>query len=119
MLPLPVDVGEALADYVRYGRPRCATRRLFVILHVPSPVWSRKAPSSRWSSGPASGWYRRVRTHRLRHALACDLLRHGASLAEVGQVLRHSDERTTAIYAKVDQDALGDLARSCPAGAAL
>jgi site-specific recombinase XerD len=57
--------------------------------------------------------------HRLRHALACDLLRHGASLTEVGQVLRHSDERTTAIYAKVDQDALRDLARPCPAGGAL
>jgi site-specific recombinase XerD len=56
--------------------------------------------------------------HRLRHALACDLLRRGASLTEVGQLLRHSDERTTALYAKVDQDALRALARPCPAAGA-
>ncbi len=119
VLPVPVDVGEALADYVRYGRPRCVTRRLFVTLRAPFTglatgsvfaVVQRACPPA---GVPPFG------PHRLRHALACDLLRHGASLTEVGQVLRHSDERTTAIYAKVDQDALRDLARPCPAGGAL
>jgi site-specific recombinase XerD len=57
--------------------------------------------------------------HRLRHAVACDLLRRGASLAEVGQLLRHKDERTTAIYAKVDLNALRGLARPCPPAGAL
>jgi integrase/recombinase XerD len=56
----------------------------------------------------------RFGAHRLRHAVACDLLRKGASLTEVGQVLRHRDERTTAIYAKVDVAALRGLARPCP-----
>jgi integrase/recombinase XerD len=120
VLPLPVDVGEALADYVRYGRPRCVTRQLFVILHAPFT-----------GLGPKGSVFAVLRRacqrvgitgfgpHRLRHALACDLLRHGASLAEVGQVLRHSDQSTTAIYAKIDQDALRNLARPCPAGGAL
>jgi site-specific recombinase XerD len=120
VLPLPVDVGEALADYVRYGRPRCATRRLFVILHAPftglgpkGSVFAVVARACRRAGIAGFG------PHRLRHALACDLLRHGASLAEVAQVLRHGDNRTTSIYAKVDQDALAGLARPCPAGAAL
>ena len=120
VLPLPVDVGEALADYVQYGRPRCVTRGLFVILHAPftglgpkGSVFAVVQRACRRAGVTGFG------PPRLRHALACDLLRHGASLAEVGQVLRHGDDRTTAIYAKVDQDALHDLARSCPAGAAL
>lgn len=99
VLPVPVEVGEAVADYVQYGRPRCATRRLFVTLRAPftglatgsvfAVVTRACLPAGVTPFGP----------HRLRHALACDLLRQGASLAEVGQVLRHSDERTTAIYA--------------------
>lgn len=120
VLPLPVEVGEALADYVRYGRPRCAIRTLFVILHAPftglAPKGSVFAVVQRACQRAGIAPFG---PHRLRHALACDLLRHGASLAEVGQVLRHSDDRTTAIYAKVDQDRLADLARPCPAGAAL
>jgi len=119
VLPLPVEVGEAVADYVRYGRPRCCpTRRLFVSVRAPftglanGSVFAVVARACRRAGIAPFG------PHRLRHALACDLLRHGASLAEVGQVLRHSDERTTAVYAKVDQDALRELARPCPAGGA-
>jgi site-specific recombinase XerD len=48
--------------------------------------------------------------------VACDLLARGASLAEIGQLLRHRDERATAVYAKVDPEALRALARPCPAG---
>lgn len=117
VLPLPVEVGEALADYLRYGRPpHCPTRRLFL---------SVRAPFTGLASGSVFAVVQRAclragiapfGPHRLRHALACDLLRHGASLAEIGQVLRHSDERTTAVYAKVDHDALRKLARPCPTG---
>ena len=57
----------------------------------------------------------RVGAHRLRHAAATDMLRHGASLAEIGQVLRHREQKTTAIYAKVDRAALRPLARPWPA----
>jgi integrase len=119
VLPLPVEVGEALADYLRYGRPpRCPTRRLFVTARAPftglatGSVFAVVARACRRAGVTAFG------PHRLRHALACELLRRGASLAEVGQVLRHSDERTTAVYAKVDQDALRALARACPTGGA-
>jgi integrase/recombinase XerD len=118
VLPLPVAVGEALVDYLRYGRPpRCPTRRLFVTTRAPftalatGSVFAVVARACRRAGVAPFG------PHRLRHALACELLRHGASLAEVGQVLRHSDERTTAVYAKVDQDALRALARPCPTGA--
>jgi integrase/recombinase XerD len=116
-LPLPADAGEALADYVRYGRPRCAGPRLLVILRAPYTGLSARhifavvARACRRAGLPPFG------PHRLRHAVACDLLRHGASLAEVGQLLRHRDERTTAIYAKVDLDALRGLARPCPPAA--
>jgi integrase/recombinase XerD len=59
-----------------------------------------------------------VRAHRLRHTAATNLVAAGASLAEVGQLLRHRKALTTAIYAKVDRDALATLARPWPAGAA-
>jgi Site-specific recombinase XerD len=56
--------------------------------------------------------------HRLRHAVACQLQRDGASLEEIGQLLRHRDPRTTARYATVDASALAILARPCPEGGA-
>jgi len=52
--------------------------------------------------------------HRLRHAVACDLLAGGASLEEIGQLLRHRSQRATSIYAKADIEALRALARPCP-----
>ena len=59
----------------------------------------------------------RVGAHRLRHTAATDMLRHGATLAEIGEVLRHREQKTTAIYAKVDRAALRPLARPWPAPA--
>ncbi|MGH3788120.1 MAG: tyrosine-type recombinase/integrase [Pseudonocardiaceae bacterium] len=119
VLPLPVEVGEALADYLRYGRPpRCPTRRLFVSMRAPFTGLATGSVFAVVQRACARAGTAAFGPHRLRHALACDLLRRGASLAEIGQVLRHSDERTTAIYAKVDQDALRELARPCPRGGA-
>ncbi|MGH3793307.1 MAG: tyrosine-type recombinase/integrase [Pseudonocardiaceae bacterium] len=68
VLPLPVDVGEALADYVQYGRPRCAIDKLFVILCAPSPAWH---PRLRLRGGPA----RRYRPVRTPPAVSCAGLR--------------------------------------------
>jgi len=113
-LPLPADVGEALADYVQHGRPRCAGRPLLVILHVPYTGLNRSHVLSAVHRACRRAGLPKFGAHRLRHAVACDLLRKGASLTEVGQVLRHQDERTTAIYAKVDVAALRGLARPCP-----
>jgi integrase/recombinase XerD len=118
-LPLPADVGQALADYVQYGRPRCAGPRLLVILRAPYSGLTRAHILAVVHRACQRAGLPQFGAHRLRHAVACDLLRHGASLAEVGQLLRHRDERTTAIYAKVDLDALRTLARPCPAGGAL
>jgi site-specific recombinase XerD len=113
-LPLPADAGEALADYVQHGRPRCAGRPLLVILHAPYTGLNRSHVLSAVHRACQRAGLPRFGAHRLRHAVACDLLRKGASLTEVGQVLRHRDERTTAIYAKVDVAALRALARPCP-----
>lgn len=60
----------------------------------------------------------RVYAHRLRHTAATGMLRAGASLPEVGQVLRHRRLLSTAIYAKTNVPALRALARPWPGGAA-
>lgn len=113
-MPLPEDLGQALADYVRHGRPRSSSRQLFLIVHAP---WSAMAPTGVSAvvarAGRRAG-YGRFGAHRLRHTVACDLLRAGASLPEIAQLLRHRDERSTAIYAKVDPGALTGLARRWP-----
>ena len=57
-----------------------------------------------------------VRAHRLRHTVATELLRHGAGLVEIGQVLRHQSVDVTAVYAKVDRSALSQLALPWPGG---
>jgi site-specific recombinase XerD len=118
-LPLPADVGEALADYVQHARPRCAGRPLLVILHAPYTGLTRAHVLATVYRACDRAGLTRFGAHKLRHAVACELLRNGASLAEVGQLLRHRDEKTTAIYAKVDIDALRALARPCPEAGAL
>lgn len=119
-LPLPHDVGEALAAYLRTGRPPCSTRVVFV---------RSQAPRRGFASGTAiAGIVRRALrraeldppckgAHALRHTLATQLLRKGASLSEIGEVLRHRRQRTTMIYAKVDLASLRSLAAPWPGGA--
>ncbi len=119
-LPLPADVGEAIAAYLSHGRPGCADRRVFL---------RGRAPVRGFASQVAIGSIVRhaiqragIRTpsmgaHQFRHSLASQMLRHGASLAEIGVVLRHRRPQTTSIYAKVDLDALRTLALPWPGGA--
>jgi integrase/recombinase XerD len=113
-LPLPDDVGRALVDYLSSGRPRGFDRAVFV---------NACAPLSGILPGAVSDVVRRacmrvgippVSAHRLRHTLATELLRRGAGLVEIGQVLRHQDQTTTAVYAKVDRAALSPLALPWP-----
>jgi integrase/recombinase XerD len=113
LLPLPVDVGEALASYLR-RRPRCECRALF--LRVTAPLQGLNRSTVGWVVRAACdrAGLARVGAHRLRHTAATEMLRRGASLAEIGQVLRHREQRTTAIYAKVDREALRALARPWP-----
>ena len=116
-LPLPADVGEAIADYLRNGRPRNASRRVF--LRDKAPIRGFDGPSGLGCvirralrragiDSPTTG------THQFRHGLASDMLRGGASLGEIGEVLGHRHPQTTAIYAKVDLNALRPLALPWP-----
>jgi len=119
-LPLPWEVGEALSRYLRAVRPACSTRQVFVCL---------RAPRRGFRNGNAVGTIvcralaradlhpSHRGAHLLRHSLATRLLRHGASLVEIGALLRHRNLDTTRIYAKVDERTLGALALPWPGGA--
>jgi site-specific recombinase XerD len=113
VLPLPADVGEAVVSYLR-RRPRCASRALF--LRMTAPLQGLAPHTIGWIVREACtrAGLPRVGAHRLRHTAATEMLRQGASLAEIGQVLRHREQKTTAIYAKVDRRALRALARPWP-----
>lgn len=116
-MPLPADVGEAVAGYLVWARPRAVTGVVFLTVVAPhrplvptgvSEMVRRRCEQA--GLGPA-------RAHRLRHALATDLLDRGFTLPEIGQVLRHRDLATTAVYAKVDHAALATVALPWPGGA--
>jgi integrase/recombinase XerD len=114
-LPLPVDVGEAVVDYLRHGRPRSACRSLFLRACAPDgPMSGRSVAMVPRSASRRAGLPAAVGAHRLRHTAASEMLRGGASLAEVAEVLRHRSESTTAIYAKIDRASLDLLVRPWP-----
>jgi integrase/recombinase XerD len=116
-LPLPVDVGEAITGYLRHGRPASAlTRCVFVCVPAPSRGLSSGAVAGVAQAAGRRAGLGEISPHRLRHTAATDILRAGAPLAEVGQILRHRQARTTAIYAKVDLQALRLIARPWPGG---
>ena len=112
-LPLPTDVGEAIVSYLR-RRPRCACRALFVRVTAPRQGLNRCTVAWVVRAACDRAGLPRVGAHRLRHTAATGMLQAGASLPEIGQVLRHREPKTTAIYAKVDHAALRALARPWP-----
>ena len=119
-LPLPAEVGAAIAAYLRHGRPRSTSRRVFLRAKAPSAAFCASAALDRSfgmpSSAPASRRPRRApisfATHWRPRCCAS-----GASLTEIGEVLRHRSPQTTTIYAKVDLKALRTLALPWPGGA--
>lgn len=117
-LPLLPEVGEALAAYLRCDRPDISTRRVFARMKAPLRGFAgpstvstivRRALDRAGLSPPVKG------AHLLRHSLATGMLRSGASMAEIGEVLRHRSPNTTEIYAKVDLAGLRSLAQPWPA----
>ena len=119
-MPMPPDVGAAVVAYLRNGRPKSPCRRLFV---------RTLAPHVGFASGSAITWIAKTAldragvrdcahrgAHIFRHSLATDLLRSGATLTEIGQLLRHESHDSTRIYAKVDIEALRTLSLPWPGG---
>lgn len=118
-LPLPDDVGQALVDYLQRGRPATAlTRHVFIRVRAPHGRMTTGAVSHAVFAAGRRAGLGTVRAHRLRHSAATQLLAAGASLTEIGQLLRHRSQLSTAIYAKVDIEALRGLARPWPGGGA-
>jgi integrase/recombinase XerD len=121
LLPLAADVGEAIAAYLEHGRPSSEDRHLF--LRSVAPICGlmegsdgigsvvRRALMRAKVDAPHRG------SHQFRHALAVRMLQGGASLPEIGQVLRHRSPQSTSIYAKIDLTALRALAMTWPGGA--
>ena len=117
-LPLPAPAGEALAAWLKEGRPSCEPRSVFVTIRRPHRPVTPHLVRVIMARACEQAGLERTGAHRLRHSLATEMLRAGASLPEVGQVLRHRSMLSTSIYAKVDQNALRPLARPWPGSAA-
>ncbi len=116
-LPLPVDVGEAIAAYLRDGRPRVTGRGVFLQARAPHEALSRYGVRSVVYSACDRCGVPHFGPHRLRHTLGTETLRAGASLPEVVQLLRHRSLDATETYAKVDDSALRELAMTWPGSA--
>lgn len=118
-LPLPADVGEAIVAYLRHGRPHSTSRRVFLRARAPIRGFLsacavgtivRHAILRAGIDAPTTG------AHQFRHGLATEMLRQGASLSEIGELLGHQSPETTKIYTKVDLDALRTLSLPWPGG---
>jgi integrase len=118
-LPLTAEVGEAIARYLRHDRPRCDCRKVFLRARAPYISLSHTAAITslvRRALKKAGIESARKGCHLFRHSLATDMLRRGASLNEIGELLRHQSPNSTAVYAKVELAALRPLALSWPGG---
>ncbi len=120
-LPLPQDVGDAILEYLRSGRPDSRCAQLFVRVLASRPATARLGVGrggARWVARSAldrAGIERPTRgSHVLRHTAACQMLRAGVNLEGIAQVLRHRSVETTGIYAKVDVAALLEVAQPWP-----
>ena len=117
-MPLPTDVGDAITAYLRQRPARAQGRTVFVRLLAPLRPLSHTGLTQIVAAAAQRAGLGRIHAHRLRHFAATQLLRAGAPLSEIQQFLRHDRLQTTAIYAKVDYDALRTIARPWPGGAA-
>ena len=114
LLPLPADVGDAVAHWLRHGRPICEHPNIFTAARAPRGPLTSSAVSQIVRRACARAGLSEAGAHCLRHTAATEMLRGGATLSDIGQVLRHRDLMTTAIYAKVDDHALLRVAQPWP-----
>jgi site-specific recombinase XerD len=119
-MPLPAEVGAAIAVYLRRARPACSSRRVFIREKAPLVGFANSVAicslvDRALTKAGVESAYRG--SHLFRHSLATTMLKHGASLHEIGDLLRHRRPDTTAIYAKVDLVSLRSIALPWPGGA--
>ena len=118
-MPAPIEVGAAIADYIRQTRPACSSRRVFIREKAPLVGFANSIAicslvNRALKKAGIESAYRG--SHLFRHSLATEMLRQGASLPEIGDLLRHRRPDTTAIYAKVDLVSLRSIALPWPGG---
>lgn len=116
-MPLPADAGRALAIYLRRDRPSCKTRNVFICMRAPLRKFARAATVStivKRALGRAGLHPGFKGAHLFRHSLATSMIRSGASMGEIGEILRHRRPSTTEIYAKLDFEGLRSLAQPWP-----
>lgn len=113
-LPLPADVGAAIAGYLSRGRPVSSHRELFLRARAPFTPIEAGTVSSTVRRACRRAGIASMGAHRLRHTLACQMVAAGVPLIQIGQVLRHKSLQSTAIYARVDVERLRELAVPWP-----
>jgi integrase/recombinase XerD len=118
-MPLPAEVGTAIADYLSEGRPHCSSRRVFIRAKAPLTGFANSIAicslvDRAMERAGVESEYRG--SHLFRHSLATQMLQNGASLPEIGDLLRHRRPDTTRIYAKVDLVSLRSIALPWPGG---
>ena len=116
VLPLPGDVGEAIAGYLQHGRPATMGRNVFLRSIAPIGPLGRGGISLTVRRACRRAKIPEIGAHRLRHTTACQMVAAGVPLAQIGQVLRHRSPASTVIYARVDGEALRGLAGPWPIG---
>ena len=113
-LPIPVEVGEAITGYLLRGRPTTDRREVFVRMLAPVVGLRRGGVSTIVRNACDHAGLPQIGAHRLRHGLACTMVTAGVSLPDIGQVLRHRNVSSTAVYARVDIDMLRSVAQPWP-----
>jgi integrase/recombinase XerD len=115
-LPLPVEVGEAIAAYLQRGRPSSDRREVFLRARAPLGPIAAGTVSSTVRRACRRAGIAEVGAHRLRHTVASDMVAAGVPLVQIAQVLRHHSLQSTAVYARVDIEQLRLLAAPWPTG---
>jgi site-specific recombinase XerD len=116
-LPLPADVGEAIASYLRRGRPVSDRREVFLRARAPFDAIAAGTVASTVRRACRRAGVAEVGSHRLRHTVACEMVCAGVPLTQIAQVLRHHSLQTTAAYARIDIDRLRLVSAPWPEGA--